>query len=161
MVERDLSKLEPTVSCPHFVDNTALASELSNVKIAQVFLGTCTNGQAEDFRSAAAILKGRKLAKGTRMICAAPSAAVLLEIMNDGTMQTLMEAGATFVTPGCGACVGVHEGVLGDGEACLSTQNRNFQGRMGNPKAEIYLGSPATAAATAIKGHIADPREFV
>lgn len=160
-VSRDLSKLQPTVSCPHFVDNTALASEMSDVKIAQVFLGTCTNGQVEDFQAAAAMLKGRKVAKDTRMICAPPSASVLLQIMNDGTMQTLIEAGATFVTPGCGACVGVHEGVLGDGEACLSTQNRNFQGRMGNPKAEIYLGSPATAAATAIKGHIADPREFV
>ena len=157
----DLAAIAPTVSCPHFVGNTKTVDELPDVKIDQVFLGTCTNGQTEDFVIAAKILKGKRVAAGTRLVCAAPSRKVQLEIIADGTMQALTEAGAAFVAPGCGACVGVHCGALADGENCLSTQNRNFQGRMGNKNASIYLASPATAAATAVKGTIADPRELL
>jgi 3-isopropylmalate/(R)-2-methylmalate dehydratase large subunit len=161
VLEINLSKLAPTISKPHFVDNTCAVDQVGDVPVSQVFLGTCTNGQAEDFDIAAAILKGKQVAKGTRLICAPPSRKVLMEIVHSGAFMTLCEAGAAFVTPGCGACVGVHSGILADDEVCLSTQNRNFQGRMGNPKASIYLASPATAAATAIKGKIADPREFL
>jgi 3-isopropylmalate/(R)-2-methylmalate dehydratase large subunit len=160
-LEIDLPKLGPMVSRPHLVDNAVPVDQVLGVHVDQVFLGTCTNGQAEDFRVAAAILKGRRVAEGTRLLCAAPSRKVLLDIIADGTYETLLGAGGVFVAPGCGACVGVHCGVLGDAEVCLSTQNRNFQGRMGNPKASVYLASPATAAATAAKGAIADPREFL
>ncbi|MDO8577648.1 MAG: 3-isopropylmalate dehydratase large subunit [Dehalococcoidales bacterium] len=157
----DASKLEPTVSKPHTVDNTALASELKGVKIDQVFIGTCTNGRLEDIAVAAGILKGKKRHKNTRLVVAPASKKVYLDAMAKGYIAALVEAGAAVVPPGCAACLGVHMGVLGDGEACLSTANRNFKGRMGNPEAFIYLASPATAAATAIRGEITDPREYI
>jgi 3-isopropylmalate/(R)-2-methylmalate dehydratase large subunit len=160
-IEIDATALEPTVSKPHTVDNTALARELKGIKIDQVFLGTCTNGRLEDFKIATGILRGRKRHPGTRLIIAPASQKVYLDIIATGYLATLVEAGATVVPPGCAACLGVHQGVLGDGEACLSTANRNFKGRMGNPNAFVYLGSPATAAATAITGEITDPREFL
>jgi 3-isopropylmalate/(R)-2-methylmalate dehydratase large subunit len=160
-IEIDGTALEPTVSKPHTVDNTALARELKGVRIDQVFLGTCTNGRLEDFRIAAEILRGRKRSPHTRLIVAPASQKIYLDAMATGYLTTLVEAGATVVPPGCAACLGVHQGVLGDGEACLSTANRNFKGRMGNPNAFVYLGSPATAAATAITGEITDPREFL
>jgi len=160
-VEIDGELLEPTVSKPHTVDNTALARELKGVHIDQVFLGTCTNGRIEDFRIAARILKGRRAHAGTRLIVAPASQRTYLQMIEAGYMTTLVEAGGTVVPPGCAACLGVHQGVLGDGEACLSTANRNFKGRMGNPNAFVYLASPATAAATAITGEITDPREFL
>ncbi len=160
-VEIDGEALEPTVSKPHTVDNTALARDLKGVHIDQVFLGTCTNGRLSDLKVAAGILRGRKRNPGTRLIVAPASKKVYLDAMATGYLTTLVEAGATVVPPGCAACLGVHQGVLGDGEACLSTANRNFKGRMGNPNAFVYLGSPATAAATAITGEITDPREFL
>ncbi|MEW6358949.1 MAG: 3-isopropylmalate dehydratase large subunit [Planctomycetota bacterium] len=160
-IEFDVSSLEPTIACPHFVDNTKPIGEVDPVHVDQVFIGTSTNGRLEDFQQAAAILKGRKVAPGTRLIVTPGSRRVLLQGMADGTFQTLAEAGGVVTGPGCGACVGVHEGVLADGEVCLSTQNRNFKGRMGNPNAFIYLASPATAAATAITGRITDPRKFL
>jgi 3-isopropylmalate/(R)-2-methylmalate dehydratase large subunit len=160
-VEIDAESLEPTVSKPHTVDNTALARELKGVRIDQVFLGTCTNGRLEDLRVAAGILKGRKCRAGTRLIVSPASQSIYLDAIRTGILTTLVEAGATVVPPGCAACLGVHQGVLGDGEACLSTANRNFKGRMGNPNSFVYLGSPATAAATAITGEITDPREFL
>jgi 3-isopropylmalate/(R)-2-methylmalate dehydratase large subunit len=160
-IEIDVTALEPTVSKPHSVDNTALARELKGTKIDQVFLGTCTNGRLEDFKIAAGILRGRKRNPGTRLIVAPASQKIYLDIIATGYLTTLVEAGATVVPPGCAACLGVHQGVLGDGEACLSTANRNFKGRMGNPNAFVYLGSPATAAATAITGQITDPREYL
>jgi 3-isopropylmalate/(R)-2-methylmalate dehydratase large subunit len=161
LIEIDAAAIEPTVSKPHTVDNTALARELNDVKIQQVFLGTCTNGRVEDLAIVAGMLKGKKINSKTRMVVVPASRRILLAAMDAGYIRTLIEAGAMVISPGCGACLGLHQGVLGDGEACLSTANRNFKGRMGNPKGFVYLGSPATAAATALRGVITDPREVL
>jgi len=160
-IEINVAELEPTVAKPHKMDNTALAKELKGTKIQQVFIGTCTNGRLEDLAVAASILKGKKCHPGIRLLIAPASRQVLLEAIKAGYLQTLVEAGATILPAGCGPCLGLHQGVLGDGEACLSTANRNFKGRMGNPEAFVYLASPATAAATALTGEITDPREVM
>ncbi len=159
--EIDLSKLEPTVAKPHTVDNTVPVSQLKGTKVDQVFLGTCTNGRIEDLALAAKMLKGRTRHKDTRLLIAPASRRIYLEAIRRGYIKTFIEAGGLILPPGCAACLGLHQGVVGDGEVCLSTANRNFLGRMGNPKGFIYLASPATAAATAIKGEIADPREYL
>jgi len=160
-LEFDVTDLEPTVACPHQPDNTKTIGELGDVAVQQVFIGTCTNGRLSDLHVAASILEGRKVAAGVRLLVTPPSRTIFQQALADGTIATLVESGAAVTAAGCGACVGVHDGVLGDGEVCLSTQNRNFQGRMGNPKGAIYLASPAVAAATAIEGRIADPREYL
>ncbi len=160
-VEIDASSLEPLVSAPHTVDNTQTVAEAAGRKVDQVFIGTCTNGRIEDLRVAAAALKGRRRHPRTRLIITPASRTVYLQAAVEGLLKIFVEAGATVTGPGCGACVGVHGGILGDGEVCVATQNRNFQGRMGNAKSFIYLASPATAAATAVKGEIADPRELI
>jgi 3-isopropylmalate/(R)-2-methylmalate dehydratase large subunit len=160
VVEIDASRLKPTVSFPHTVDNTRTIEEAIGVKVDQVFLGTCTNSRIEDWEVVAKMVKGKKKAANIRFIAVPGSESVMKEALARGYYQTLVEFGAIMVTPGCGPCVGIHEGVPADGEVCLTTQNRNFQGRMGNPEASIYLGSPAVIAATAIEGVIADPRKY-
>jgi 3-isopropylmalate/(R)-2-methylmalate dehydratase large subunit len=161
IIKINVSTLEPTVARPHTVDNTAPARELKGTRIQQVVIGTCTNGRLEDMAVVAGILKGKKPAPTVRLIVAPASRQVLLEAIEMGYIKAFIEAGAIILPPGCGPCLGLHQGVLGDGEACLSTANRNFEGRMGNPKSSIYLGSPATAAATALTGEITDPREVM
>jgi 3-isopropylmalate/(R)-2-methylmalate dehydratase large subunit len=157
----NLSQLEPMLSLPHAVDNVRPVAQVKGVKIQQAFIGTCTNGRLEDIAVAGEILKGKKRHPGTRLLIAPASRQVLIQAMERGHIQSLIEAGAIILPPGCAACLGLHQGVLGDGEVCLSTANRNFRGRMGNPEAMIYLASPATAAASVMKGEITDPREFV
>jgi 3-isopropylmalate/(R)-2-methylmalate dehydratase large subunit len=154
-------ELKPTIACPHLVDNTKTIDEIGEVKVDQVFLGTSCNGRLEDLHIAARILKGRTIYPKIRMIVTPGSHLVYKEALKDGTMEIFIESGALVTSPGCGGCVGLHDGVLGDGEVCLATQPRNFKGRMGSPKSFIYLGSPAVAAATAIEGKIADPRKYL
>jgi len=153
-IKIDASVIPHMVSCPHTVDNTKLADELKNVKADQVFVGTCTNGRIEDLRVAAKILKGKTVAPGVRMLICPASKDVYLQALNEGLIKTFVEANAAILPPGCGPCVGVHAGTLADGEVCLTTQNRNFQGRMGNTNSFIYLASPYVAAYTALRGYI-------
>ncbi|MFA4965124.1 MAG: 3-isopropylmalate dehydratase large subunit [Thermoleophilia bacterium] len=160
-VALDASSVVPMVARPHTVDNTAPAAELKGIKVDQVLIGTCTNGRLEDLRSAARLLRGRHRAPHTRLIVTPASQAVARAAAAEGLFDVFWDAGAVVTNPGCGACVGIHEGILADGEVCLSTANRNFHGRMGNPAASIYLGSPATAAATAVAGEITDPRKHL
>ena len=160
-IQIDARELKPVIACPHQVDNVKTIDEIGEVRVDQVYLGTSCNGRVEDLQVAAAILKGKRIHPKTRMIVTPGSSLVYREALRDGTIETLVEAGALILPAGCGACVGLHEGVLGDGEVCLATQPRNFKGRMGSPKSFIYLGSHAVAAATAIEGKIADPRKYL
>jgi len=160
-LEFDVSSLEPQVACPHAVDNVKPVSEVEGTPVDQVFLGSCTNGRIEDLRLAAKILEGKVVKRGLRMIVTPASRRVYLQALREGLIETFVKAGCAVCNPGCGPCVGAHQGVLAPGEVCLSTSNRNFKGRMGCTDAEIYLASPATAAATAITGRITDPRSVV
>jgi 3-isopropylmalate/(R)-2-methylmalate dehydratase large subunit len=155
----DLSSLRPQVACPHTVDNVIPIDAVGKVKINQVVIGSCTNGRTEDLAAAARIVRGRKIADGVRLIVFPASWRIYRESMEHGYLADLMDAGAVIMNPGCGCCLGVHQGALADGDVALSTTNRNFQGRMGNPKAEVYLCSPEVAAASALTGVITDPRE--
>jgi len=155
----DVSKLEPMVACPHEVENTKPIGEVTGTRIDQVFLGSCANAKYEDLAVAAGILKGRRIHPDVRFIITPGSKEIMLEAMRTGVLATLVESGGTLTNPGCGACAG-DGGILADGEVCLSTANRNFLGRMGSNKSSIYLCSPATLAASAIKGVISDPREL-
>ena len=143
-----------TVSCPHTVDNTKTVEQLKDVKVDQVYVGTCTNGRIEDLRVVANILKDKKINPDVRMLICPASKDVYLKALDEGLIKIFVEANATILPPGCGPCVGVHAGTLADGEVCLATQNRNFQGRMGNTEGQIYLASPYVAAYTALKGYI-------
>ncbi|MBM3119429.1 MAG: 3-isopropylmalate dehydratase large subunit [Chloroflexi bacterium] len=161
LIAINAAELEPMVAIPHTVDNVVPVHILTGTKIDQVFIGTCTNGRLEDLATAAVILKNKKSHPHVRLIVAPASRQVLTAAMKAGYIETLIGAGATLLPPGCAACLGVHQGVLGDNEACISTANRNFKGRMGNPEASIYLASPATAAASAITSEITDPRKIL
>lgn len=159
--EYELSNLEPQLSMPHTVDNVVPVSKVLGTPLSQGVIGTCTNGRLEDLRIAAGILKNNKIAKGCRLIVAPSSRHSFLEAMREGLIEILIEAGAAVVTPGCGPCVGTHNGVPSDGENVISTANRNFKGRMGNNKASIFLASPATVAASMLRGEITDPRNYI
>ncbi len=156
----DLSQLKPTVSFPHLPENTKTIDEAGEVKIDQAVIGSCTNGRISDMRVAAEILKGRKVAKNVRCIIIPATQAIYLQAMREGLLEIFVEAGAVVSTPTCGPCLGGYMGILAAGERCVSTTNRNFVGRMGHVKSEIYLASPAVAAASAVLGRLACPCEL-
>ena len=156
----DLSQLKPTVAFPHLPENTRTIDEVGDVKIDQVVIGSCTNGHISDLRIAAEIMKGRKVAKGLRVIIIPATQAIYLQAMEEGLLKTFIESGAIVSTPTCGPCLGGHMGILAAGERAVATTNRNFVGRMGHVESEIYLASPAVAAASAITGMISDPRKM-
>ncbi|MGB9866470.1 MAG: 3-isopropylmalate dehydratase large subunit [Bacillota bacterium] len=155
----DLAQLQPMVAMPHSVDSVFPVKDVADTPVQQVFIGSCTNGRLQDIEDAWRILRGRKVAKGVRLIVIPASQQVMLSTLRQGYIADLVEAGAIILSPTCGPCVGVHGGIIGDGETCISTQNRNFKGRMGNPRGSICLASPAVAAASALTGKITDPRE--
>ena len=158
VVETDAASLAPQIACPHTVDHVQPVESVAGTAVQQIVIGSCTNGRLDDIAVAAKILAGKKIARGVRMLVFPASGRIFREAMKAGYLMTLMDAGAVVANSGCGPCLGVHQGALGDGEAALSTTNRNFKGRMGNPNAEVYLCSPAVAAASALTGVITDPR---
>lgn len=155
--EYDVSKIEPQVACPHLPSNVKPASALSDIKLDQVVIGSCTNGRISDLRIAAKILKGKKIMPGLRLIVIPATQKIYLEAVKEGLAEIFVRAGGVFSTPTCGPCLGGHMGILTEGERCLATTNRNFVGRMGSPKSEVYLSNPAVAAASAITGGITYP----
>lgn len=157
-LDLDASSLEPQLACPHTVDNIRAVGEVRGVRVHQVVIGSCTNGRLDDLQVAARILKGHRVADGTRMLVFPASWRIYSEALRTGVIQDLVDAGAVVCNPGCGPCLGIHQGALADGETALATTNRNFKGRMGNPKADVFLCSPAVAAASALTGVITDPR---
>ncbi len=160
-LDYQMNKIEPVVALPHKVDNVKNVEEVEGVDIDQFLIGTCTNGRLSDLREAAKILKGKRVAGGSRLLILPASRSILMKAVKEGIINIFLEAGGTVLPPGCGPCLGAHQGVLAPGERCLSTANRNFKGRMGCKEAEIYLASPATVAASAIHGKIVDPRKEV
>jgi 3-isopropylmalate/(R)-2-methylmalate dehydratase large subunit len=158
-IEVDVSALEPQIACPHTVDNVKPIADVAGTRINQIVIGSCTNGRLDDIAAAAHTLRGKKVARGTRMLVFPASGRIFQEALDKGYVSDLMRAGAVVMNSGCGPCLGVHEGALGDGEVALSTTNRNFKGRMGNPTGEVYLCSPEVAAASALTGEITDPRK--
>jgi 3-isopropylmalate/(R)-2-methylmalate dehydratase large subunit len=158
VININVTALEPQIACPHTVDNVKPIKEVQGIKVNQIVIGSCTNGRLDDLALAAKILKGKKVAQGTRMLIFPASGRIFNQALTKGYIGTFMKAGAVVMNSGCGPCLGVHEGALGDGEVALSTTNRNFKGRMGNPKSEVYLCSPAVAAVSALSGVITDPR---
>jgi 3-isopropylmalate/(R)-2-methylmalate dehydratase large subunit len=158
VIELNISALEPQIACPHTVDNVKPIAEVAGRKVNQVVIGSCTNGRLDDLEIAAKIIKDKTVAANTRMLVFPASGKIYRQALGKGYIGAFMKAGAVVMNPGCGPCLGVHEGALGDGEVALSTTNRNFKGRMGNPNSEVYLCSPAVAAASALTGVITDPR---
>ena len=161
VVEIDAAKLEPQIAFPHTVDNVKPVGAAKGIKVQQIVIGSCTNGRLDDLAIAASILKGKKVARGVRMLVFPASTRIYQQALKKGYLETFMAAGAVVMNSGCGPCLGVHQGALADGDKALATTNRNFKGRMGNPNAEVYLCSSATAAASAISGEITDPRTIV
>lgn len=161
IIEIDANSFEPQIACPHTVDNVKPISEVKGVKIDQIVIGSCTNGRLDDLEIAAAILKGKKVAPDTRMLIFPASWEIYKLAMKQGLLEVFTDSGAIIMNPGCGCCLGVHQGAIGDGEVALSTTNRNFKGRMGNPKGDVYLCSPAVAATSAITGEITSPTKGV
>ena len=159
VVAIDVSNLPPLVACPHTVDNVKPVTAVAGTPVQQVVIGSCTNGRLDDLAVAAHIMRGRRVAEGTRMLVFPASARIYAEALRLGYLGDFIAAGAVVMNPGCGPCLGIHEGALGDGETAISTTNRNFKGRMGNPASEVYLSSPAVAAASALTGVITDPRK--
>ncbi|MEM3702844.1 MAG: 3-isopropylmalate dehydratase large subunit, partial [Candidatus Bathyarchaeia archaeon] len=160
VIDINVDELEPQVACPHSVDNVKPVSEVEGVPIDQAFIGSCTNGGLEDLRVAAGIIKGKKVKENARLLVTPASQEIYLKALKEGLLEVFIEAGACVCNPTCGACFGGHMGLLADGETCISSSNRNFVGRMGSPKARVYLASPATVAASAVNGEITDPRRF-
>src|ERR1043166_9063854 len=158
IVEINVSKLTPQIACPHTVDNVKPVEQVAGKKVQQIVIGSCTNGRLDDLAVAAKILKGKKVAAGTRMLIFPASSRIYRQALGKGYIGAFMQAGAVVMNSGCGPCLGIHEGALGEGETALSTTTRNFKGRMGNPHSEVYLCSPAVASASAITGVITDPR---
>lgn len=161
IIEFEVSKLSPYVAKPHTVDNGTSVEEVEGIKINEAYLGTCTNGRLEDLEIAAGVLRGRKVHPEVKLLVAPASRSIFLAALKKGLLKVFLEAGAIVLPTGCGPCVGTHQGVPADGEAVISTANRNFKGRMGNPASFIYLASPATVVASAIKGTITDPRRYI
>jgi len=161
VIEIDVSKLSPYVAMPHSVDNGVPVEEVEGKSISEAYIGTCTNGRFEDLEIAGKILRGRRVSPSVKLLVAPASKRVFIKALKKGIIRVFLEAGAIVLPPGCGPCVGTHQGVPGDGEVVLSTANRNFKGRMGNPNSFIYLASPATVAASAIRGKITDPRRYL
>jgi len=157
--EYDCAKIPPTVACPHLPSNTKPASELTNIGIDQVVIGSCTNGRLEDLREAAAVIKGKKVNPNVRLIVIPATQQIYKAAMKEGLAETFIDADAVFSTPTCGPCLGGHMGILAKGERALATTNRNFVGRMGHPESEVYLSNPSVAAATAVLGRIGLPEE--
>jgi 3-isopropylmalate/(R)-2-methylmalate dehydratase large subunit len=159
VIEINAEDIAPQIACPHTVDNVKPVNEVEGLKIDQIVIGSCTNGRLDDIETAAKILKGKKVAASTRLLIFPASAKIYKQAIANGYTVDLMDAGAVIMNPGCGPCLGIHQGALGDDERALSTTNRNFKGRMGNPNSEVYLCSPAVAAASALTGVITDPRK--
>jgi 3-isopropylmalate/(R)-2-methylmalate dehydratase large subunit len=159
-IEIDCADIEPQVSLPHLPENARSVSQLEEVRIDQVVIGSCTNGRIEDLRQAAEVLKGRKVHSGVRVIIIPATPRVHLQVIKEGLAELFLEAGAALSTPTCGPCLGGHMGVLAKGERAVATTNRNFVGRMGHPESEVYLAGPAVAAASAVLGRVGSPEEL-
>jgi 3-isopropylmalate/(R)-2-methylmalate dehydratase large subunit len=161
IIEIDANTFEPQIACPHTVDNVKPISEVAGIKVDQIVIGSCTNGRTDDLEIAADILKGKKVAKDTRMLIFPASWRIYKKALKEGLLEIFSDSGAIIMNPGCGCCLGIHQGAIGDGEVALSTTNRNFKGRMGNPRGDVYLCSPAVAAASAVAGVITSPAKGV
>jgi 3-isopropylmalate/(R)-2-methylmalate dehydratase large subunit len=161
VVQIDVSDLTPQVACPHSPDKVVPVSEAAGKKVDQVLIGTCTGGRIEDYRMAAGLMQGKRVARKIRCLIVPASSRIYRQMLEEGLLRVFLDAGCVICNPHCGPCGGVQAGLIADGEVCVSTSNRNFQGRMGSPKGEVYLGSAATAAATALTGELTDPRELV
>jgi len=160
IVQINVNGLVPQIACPHSPDKVVPVSEAAGKKVDQVLIGTCTGGRIEDYRMAAGLMQGKRVARKIRCLIVPASSRIYRQMLEEGLLRVFLDAGCVICNPHCGPCGGVQAGLIADGEVCVSTSNRNFQGRMGSPKGEVYLGSAATAATTALTGELTDPREL-